>query len=151
MADYFDNDAICSRIQQFIEDQQLTAKAFAEKAGIPASTISNNLSGKTQITIPTLNKIIETYPDCNPRWLITGGDCYSMDDNDGNDLFAKPRENQKFEAELKSCQEKLTEQKNEIDRLKQELEYYEQMKTRSIDKILVFYSDNFTETYLQKK
>lgn len=151
MAEYFDNDAIRDRISSYIDKQGLTASAFADQAGISRSTLSNILAGKSQITLPTLNRIIETYSDCNPDWLLLGLD--SAVDEGGDTLFspAKPAENRFLEKELTECREKLTQQNTELELLHTKLKELEARHQKTVDKIMVFYSDSSFETYILKK
>lgn len=151
MADFFDNDAIRSRIEYYMESNGLTASAFADKASISRSTLSNILSGKSQITFPTLNRIIETYPDCNPNWLLIGGEAAPEEGLFAENKEVKPLENRFFEKELQEYKEKARELSFEIDRLKKTISQMESVENKTIDKIMVFYNDNSFETYTINK
>lgn len=47
-------------------------KAFAETAGLKASTYSDYESRGVEPTVGVIGKIIEAFPEINVRWLVTG-------------------------------------------------------------------------------
>lgn len=56
------------RILYFAESQGMSVRAFAKSVGI-----SHSLLGKTKaLGSDKLEKILSTYPDLNPVWLLTG-------------------------------------------------------------------------------
>lgn len=56
------------RILYYVESQGMSVRAFAKSVGI-----SHSLLGKTKaLGSDKLEKILSTYPDLNPAWLLTG-------------------------------------------------------------------------------
>ena len=60
------------RIKQIIAFYKLTDRAFAIKCGIKQNTLSRQLSGVSEISIPTINAILDNYDDISAEWLIRG-------------------------------------------------------------------------------
>ncbi|XOV68061.1 MAG: helix-turn-helix domain-containing protein [Fluviicola sp.] len=49
-----------------------TASEFADKIGVKRSNLSHVLSGRNKPSLDFLVKVINTYPNVNASWLITG-------------------------------------------------------------------------------
>lgn len=60
------------RIRQLLNDQELTAAAFADKLGVPRSTISHILSGRNKPSLEMVYKILDSFPDLRTEWLVRG-------------------------------------------------------------------------------
>jgi transcriptional regulator with XRE-family HTH domain len=68
------------RIVKFIEKEGLTAAEFADKIGVQRSSVSHVLNGRNNPGFSFIQKILDTYPEINSRWLLTGaGDIYDTD------------------------------------------------------------------------
>lgn len=95
------------RIKELLSDQELTAAAFADKLGVPRSTISHILSGRNKPSLEMVNKILDAFPDLRTEWLVRGeglmytyhtsprqGDLFSQDQKGtaGNDVPAQNNE-----------------------------------------------------------
>lgn len=65
-------EEIKDRILLMMDELQLNAAAFADKADISRSVLSNVINQKSNVTIDTLNKILSAYPDWSKAWLIFG-------------------------------------------------------------------------------
>ena len=65
------------RIARLIKDQALTSQKFAEVMGVQPSNISHILSGRNMPSFDFIRKLLQTYPELNPDWLIMGkGEMY---------------------------------------------------------------------------
>lgn len=65
------------RILKFIETEGITAAEFADHIGVQRSNVSHVLNGRNNPGFSFIQKILETFPNVNPRWLLTGsGDIY---------------------------------------------------------------------------
>ncbi len=74
------------RIRNLISAKNLTASAFADRIGVPRSTISHVLSGRNNPSLELVQKILDGFPDININWLIRGsGRMFS----EGYDLFSQ--------------------------------------------------------------
>lgn len=67
------SDNPAQRIQQLRKDLQLSQKLFAEKVNITQGALSQLESGKSTLSLPTIQKISEAFSiDCN--WLVLGSE-----------------------------------------------------------------------------
>jgi transcriptional regulator with XRE-family HTH domain len=60
------------RIQKIIQIKKLTSSKFADKIGVPRSTISHILSGRNNPSLELLLKILDAFPEVNTNWLVRG-------------------------------------------------------------------------------
>lgn len=66
------------RIKTIIDNQELSVSAFAEKIGVLQQTLNNYLTKGRDPSYDVINKILTTFVDLDPTWLITGeGEMYS--------------------------------------------------------------------------
>lgn len=61
-----------SRIKDVIAYYKLTDRAFAIKCGIKQNTLSRQLNGVSEISVPTINAILDNYDDISAEWLLRG-------------------------------------------------------------------------------
>ena len=66
------NKEILKRIIIIIEDSNLTNSEFAEKIGVPKSTISHLLSERNNPSLDIVSKISSTFNDITSDYLIFG-------------------------------------------------------------------------------
>jgi transcriptional regulator with XRE-family HTH domain len=66
------NKEILKRIISIIEDSNLTNSEFAEKIGVPKSTISHLLSERNNPSLDIVSKISSTFNDITSDYLIFG-------------------------------------------------------------------------------
>ena len=60
------------RIQKILQVKKLTPSAFADKIGVPRSTISHVLSGRNNPSLEFVQKILDSFPDIRTQWLVRG-------------------------------------------------------------------------------
>ena len=60
------------RLKNWMESEYLKPSALADKIGVNRATISHILSGRNKPSIDFLEKLLNTYPDINANWLISG-------------------------------------------------------------------------------
>lgn len=60
------------RIKQIIDYSNLNNSSFADKIGMNKSTLSHVLSGRNNPSLDLILNIIESFPEINPEWLLTG-------------------------------------------------------------------------------
>lgn len=63
---------IYNRIRLLINEHYPSLKAFSDVIGETPATVNNWVSGKRNIGMDVLNKIILSIPDVNINWLLTG-------------------------------------------------------------------------------
>lgn len=61
-----------TRIQKIIQLKKLSSSAFADKIGVPRSTISHILSGRNNPSLEFVQKVLDSFPEIRTEWLIRG-------------------------------------------------------------------------------
>ena len=65
-------ETVLNRIKKIIEDSNLTNSEFAEKIGVPKSSISHLLSERNNPSLDVIIKISETFEHISTDYLIFG-------------------------------------------------------------------------------
>lgn len=60
------------RFKLLLEDKNLTATRFAAMINVNASAMSHILNGRSKPGFDVLDKIINTFPELNLNWLVSG-------------------------------------------------------------------------------
>lgn len=60
------------RLKKWMESESLKSSALANNIGVNRATISHILSGRNKPSIDFFQKLLDSYPDLNSNWLITG-------------------------------------------------------------------------------
>lgn len=156
-----DPNAVSERIRFLISHYEMTNVAFCEKCGIPATTISNILNGKTKVTIDVLNKISSSFNELSHNWFYFGvgdpfmgasGDDPSSVGSDNSALGLFPTESEQVAAAsnkvdlFSDSQDQLHYSAKDLLHPAQVVHVHE--PARKVEKIMVFYSDNSYETFL---
>lgn len=74
-----------SRIKEIIAYYKLTDRAFAIKCGIKQNTLSRQLNGVSEISVSTINAILDNYDDISAEWLLRGKGEMLISDNQPQD------------------------------------------------------------------
>lgn len=70
-----------NRLSVFIKDEGLTSGRLAEIIGVQPSSISHILSGRNKPGFDFISKLLQRFPNLNPKWLILGEEpMYVRDD-----------------------------------------------------------------------
>jgi len=120
---------IQERLQLILKMHSLNPSAFADKLGIQRSNMSHVLSGRNKPSLDFLEKIILNFPRVNAHWLLTG----QMPAN-------QPSIEVQSDLEFKREQNIKNIEHVEID-----------SNTKSIEKIVTFYSDETFDIHFPKK
>ena len=126
------------RLEQVIEHEQMTAKQFASEVGIQAGTISNILSGRNNPSLDVMQRVLNRFRTLSSDWLILGvGSMYRQNgEGPNNTLFdIKP-----VEPEIAS-----TEPTDRIQEKAQQPSVMVTAPSKTVEKIIVFYSDGTFE------
>lgn len=107
---------ISERLLQIIEYKKISNTAFAKEIGVTPQGFGNYLNGRDP-SYATVVKIIETFSEINPDWLLTGK---------GEMLRSKePESSEKYIASLEKnvhlLEENISLKDAEINRLKKAL------------------------------
>jgi len=130
----------------------MSASQFADEIGVQRSSVSHVLSGRNKPSLDFVTKIIETYPDINSDWLISGkgemwdnkevdaGERQDFEHEKGDDLFSEEENNHEtpvlppVEAKVPSGIGKTGSRKTATG-------------LKAIDKIVFFYHDGTFSEY----
>jgi len=63
---------IVDRIKKIISDNNLSNSSFADKIGVPRSSISHVLSGRNNPSLDLIIKIVKSFDEINANFLLTG-------------------------------------------------------------------------------
>lgn len=83
------------RIKKIMVEENMTSSKFADEIGIINSRLSHYLSGRNNVTLDLIMKILERFRGINPDWLMFGrGEMYKSPEskpvNVERDLFSTP-------------------------------------------------------------
>jgi transcriptional regulator with XRE-family HTH domain len=139
------------RILKFLTHEGITATKFADEIGVQRSSVSHILSGRNNPGFEFIQKILERYKTLNAEWLIMGiGSMIKKND--------PPAPNPVSFNSGKTIQPSLFANKTQVnlssgedDILLPSSPPVKNMPSRSVEKILIFYSDKTFEEYLPSK
>ncbi|WP_396601149.1 helix-turn-helix domain-containing protein [Algibacter sp. R77976] len=112
------------RLQKVINYYGESASSFAEKIGVQRSSISHILSGRNKPSLDFILKILSTYPEVDLYWLFNGKGS--------------------FPSESKTETQKPN---NTPPTLNQDEAVAEIKKDKTIERIVIFYSDGSFKNY----
>lgn len=144
-----------NRIKDIIAYTGLNSASFADELGIQKSSISHIVNGRNNPSIDFIAKLTARYPEINSRWLITGdgemlAGSTTLKRDISIDLFSSTTQQQNKSNTQLSKSEKLytkpkvvdiVENKPFISGILPESSSQNQIEAKSIEKILIFYSD----------
>lgn len=112
------------RLQKVIDYYGESASSFAEKIGVQRSSISHILSGRNKPSLDFILKILSTFPEVDLYWLFNGKGTFPSEEKT-NDI--KQKDTSPIENHEKALME--------IN------------KNKTIDRIVIFYSDGSFKNY----
>ncbi len=115
------------RLERLFDYYGLSAAAFADKIQVQRSSISHLLSGRNKPSLEFVLKVVKTFPQVNLYWLLNGKGSFPADAAEKSPTPPIPNEDtgQKKTIPLKS------------------------QSPKSIEKIIVFYSDGSFKSYTE--
>lgn len=132
------------RLGEILNSQGLTAKQLSLELGVSAGTLSNILGGRNKPSLELLKSIATHYPFIKSDWLFLGkGEMYEPDyippvslSPAEPDLFTSIENNPSSANPTQSCShiENILASKNILN-----------SSPRTVDKIMIFYSDGTFE------
>ena len=84
-----EHSKIIERIKRIISDSGLSNSSFADKIGVPRSSISHILSGRNNPSLDLIIKILRNFDDINADFLLKGVVLPPIDKDSKNDLDNK--------------------------------------------------------------
>ncbi len=127
------------RIAKILSDEGITGAKFAEEIGVQASSISHILSGRNNPGTDFLIKILERYRGISAEWLLLGkGEMHKQSNHDPKRSISVNSEPDLFNPPSPTSQMLNS---NANDKAK------ETNLVLSVEKIIVFYTNNTFKTY----
>ena len=123
------NDFIV-RLEQLLSYYGINASAFADKIGVQPSSISHLLSGRNKPSLEFVLKVVKNFPEVNLYWLLNGKGTFPS--------------NQTSQERIPEASPKAA---NQSIQRKDKLSDETLRTTKSIDRIVIFYSDGSFEAY----
>lgn len=126
-------DSIAFRIKQLIELKKITKASFEKLIGVGNNAIGTIIIKNSNVSGSILSKILITFPEINPAWLITGnGEMLLASENT---LTGRPIVDQSqrvFDAE------KIKYLEQSVDLLKKTNELQEQISENLKERLMIF-------------
>lgn len=116
-------DDFIERLEQLLRYYNLSAAAFADKIGVQRSSISHLLSGRNKPSLDFVLKVVNTFNDVNLYWLLNGKGAFPSEPQTEN--FPSAKSNVQSNTPMPDS-------KN---------------KSKSIEKIIIFYTDGSFKAY----
>lgn len=124
------------KIKTVISMRQMTPSHFADEIGVQRSSISHILSGRNRPSLEIIQRIVTRFPDITYEWLL--------ENQESDQVSSVPTALQTGQFRNNAVEDKPV-KKQMIATASKPVNEIE-IKERSIQKILIFYSDNtFTE------
>ena len=118
-------ETVLNRIKKIIEDSNLTNSEFAEKIGVPKSSISHLLYERNKPSLDLITKISKNFQEITLDYLIFGVSGVKKDEiKPSNDLFSY--------QEIDNTKDSVKEPNN---RVKSIIIIYENNKFEQIDRL----------------
>lgn len=142
-----------TRIQKIIEDKNLSPSNFADEVGLNRAVVSHILHGRNKPGLENLQRILATYPEINPGWLISGIGSMYLDGSSDSKIPSLFDEDAEFPTHSPEKNEysKEIESKPTANAPKQSINQSVNLKIPTsvkVKKIAVFYSDNTYEEFV---
>ena len=84
-----EHSKIIERIKRIISDSGLSNSSFADKIGVPRSSISHIISGRNNPSLDLIIKILRNFDDINADFLLKGEVLPPIDKDSKKDLDNK--------------------------------------------------------------
>lgn len=163
-----------TRLQQFLQAEDLTPARFADRIGIQRSGVSHVLAGRNKPGFDFIESMLLCYPSLNAEWLMTGkGKMYkeiksaelfpveeSAVPTTEQDIFSPVQSLQQPEQQQQQQQQQ-EQQQQQDQQLGQQLgrQPEQQMPPQvhvpaaspKLEKVLLFYSDNTFSEFIPDK
>lgn len=147
-----------SRIKQFMDYKGISSSELADTIGVQRSNVTHVLQGRNKPGFQFISKMLETYPDLNAKWLITGEGMMlgSAEPLKKPDLFDIPKPKRETEALIQPEKDV-----QEVPKTPEVMNIPVPEPTRepvllpsddkAIERIVIFYTDQTFKQYLPSK
>lgn len=155
MTDNIESEAtnMKERIIKIMECERMGQAQFASAIGIQRAAMSHIISGRNNPSLDVMTKILHRYPQINPDWLLLGKGEMLRD----NTPAMKPADNiaknpPQIQVVPEGHQElPFQESRKELENSEKTWAVSVEKSSKTVSKIMVFYSDNTYDTFVPEK
>lgn len=144
------------RINMLLKAKNITVSQFSQAIKIQRSGMSHILSGRNKPSLEFVLRVLKRYPEINPSWLLMGeGEMYISDKRDMQiTMFPTQQDTDYSEQTSYDEEQNPIKPPKETEKSKKTIEVEadticEKPKSKTIEKIIVLYSDNTFDEYLK--
>ncbi|MDR1055283.1 MAG: helix-turn-helix transcriptional regulator [Prevotellaceae bacterium] len=144
-----------SRVRQLIDAERLTPSKLADMLGVQRSNISHILSGRNNPGFEFIEKVLIKFPQISPDWFLLGKgsmyrEAYSLTLFPIDDKNAK-KENVQDKEPVNELQKENQNETSEIHSSAIKNVTDIPVNTKTVECVMIFYTDKTFETYLPSK
>lgn len=145
-----------NRIEQFMDYKGLSPSELADAIGVQRSNITHVLHGRNKPSFQFITKMLETFPEINAKWLLTGkGEMLAVEEKTKPaDLFSQivPPVNIEPKETVTPEKAKPAEKKDVSNSVHPMTEILQTIRTnKQIESIVIFYTDQTFNQYMPAK
>lgn len=155
MADNIESEAtnMKERIIKIMECERMGQAQFASAIGIQRAAMSHIISGRNNPSLDVMTKILHRYPQINPDWLLLGKGEMLRDNTPAMEPADNIAKNPPQIQVLPEGHQELPfqESRKELANSEKTWAVSVEKPSKSVSKIMVFYSDNTYDTFVPEK
>ena len=155
MADNIESEAtnMKERIIKIMECERMGQAQFASAIGIQRAAMSHIISGRNNPSLDVMTKILHRYPQINPDWLLLGKGEMLRDNTPAmvpaDNIAKNPPQ---IQVVPEGHQElPFQESRKELENSEKTWAVSVEKPSKTVSKIMVFYSDNTYDTFVPEK
>lgn len=155
MADNIESEAtnMKERIIKIMECERMGQAQFASAIGIQRAAMSHIISGRNNPSLDVVTKILHRYPQINPDWLLLGKGEMLRDNTPAMEPADNIAKNPPQIQVVPEGHQKLPfqESRKELENSEKTWAVSVEKSSKTVSKIMVFYSDNTYDTFVSEK
>lgn len=155
MADNIESEAtnMKERIIKIMECERMGQAQFASAIGIQRAAMSHIISGRNNPSLDVMTKILHRYPQINPDWLLLGKGEMLRDNTPAMEPADNIAKNPPQIQVVPEGHQELPFQESRKELVNSEKTWAISVEkpSKTVSKIMVFYSDNTYDTFVPEK
>ena len=155
MADNIESEAanMKERIIKIMECEGMGQAEFASAIGIQGAAMSHIFSGMNNRSLYVMSKILHRYPQINPDWLLLGKGEMLRDNTPAMEPVDNIAKNPPQIQVVPEDHQELPfqESRKELENSEKAWAVSVERLSKTVSKIMVFYSDNTYDTFVPEK
>ena len=139
-----------------MQNNKLSSAKFADKIGVPRSGLSHVLNGRNKVSLDYVLKILETFPQIDTHWLLTGTKSSLLTKSSDSDF---EKEENGIHNSILNLNQRIATSKDDV--LKEVLPNKKESKPKhsnvesnwddsQIDRIVIFYTNGNFKSYQKR-